>query len=336
MEMLKSKLVVFALIAALFQALGTQGISHSTISVNGINMHIAEKGHGPVVLLLHGFPELWYTWRHQIVALAANGFRAVAPDLRGYGDTDAPQSVGNYTTPYVVGDLVALIDALGEQQVFVVGHDWGSVIAWHLCMFRPDRVKALVALSVAFQPRDPSKKPTERLQAAFGDNYYIIRFQEPGKMEAEIARAGAETVLKEFLTYHSAAPLMIPKDKGLTPNGSLPLPSWLSEADVKYYTSKYQQKGFTGPLNYYRALDLTWELTAPWTGAQVKVPTKFIVGDMDLTYNSPGVKDFIHNGGLKKFVPNLEVVVMKGVGHFINEEKARDISAHIYSFIKKF
>ncbi|KAK9132964.1 hypothetical protein Scep_012492 [Stephania cephalantha] len=124
--------------------------------------------------------------------------------------------------------------------------------------------------------------------------------------------------------------------KGLTPNGSLPLPSWLSEADVKYYTSKYQQKGFTGPLNYYRALDLTWELTAPWTGAQVKVPTKFIVGDMDLTYNSPGVKDFIHNGGFKKFVPNLEVVVMKGVGHFINEEKARDISAHIYSFIKKF
>ncbi|KAJ8620546.1 hypothetical protein MRB53_029075 [Persea americana] len=314
-----------------------EGILHRTVSVNGINMHIAEKGDGPLVLLIHGFPELWYCWRHQILGLAARGYRAVAPDLRGYGDTDAPPSASSYTAFHIVGDLVALIDALGQDQVFVVGHDWGAVMAWYFCLFRPDRVKALVNLSVAFRPRHPSKKPVETMRALLGENYYICRFQEPGVAEADFARLGTSLVLKKFLTYRRPAPFILPEG-GLSaaPDKQFTLPSWLSEEDINYYASKFEKTGFTGGLNYYRALDLNWELMAPWTGIQVKVPVMFIVGDLDLTYNTLGAKEYLHNGGFKKDVPFLqELVIMEGVGHFLNQERPDELTAHIYDFIQK-
>lgn len=155
-------------------------ITHRTVEANGVRLHVAEAGPAgaPAVLLLHGFPELWYTWRHQMRALAAAGYRAVAPDLRGYGDSDAPPGgPEQYTALHVVGDLVALIDSLGEKQVFVVAHDWGALTAWSLCLFRPDRVRALVALSVAFTPRSPARKPVEGLRSLYGDDYYVCRIQ---------------------------------------------------------------------------------------------------------------------------------------------------------------
>ncbi|XP_059460897.1 uncharacterized protein LOC132190033 [Corylus avellana] len=318
-----------------------EGIEHRTVKVNGINMHIAEKGQGPVILFLHGFPELWYSWRHQIVALASLGYRAVAPDLRGYGDTDAPADPTSYTSLHVVGDLVALLDTIAADQdkVFVVAHDWGAIIAWYLCLYRPDKVKSLVNLSVAFTPRNPTRKPLDSLRALYGDDHYICRFQEPGEIEAEFAQIGTARVLKEFLTYRNPGPLYLPKGKGFghPPDAPILLPSWLSEDDINYYANKYEKRGFTGGLNYYRDLDLNWELTAPWTGTQVKVPVKFIVGDLDLTYNAPGVKEYIHKGGLKKYVPFLqEVVVMEGVAHFINEERPDEINKHIYDFFQNF
>ncbi|WOL06664.1 bifunctional epoxide hydrolase 2-like [Canna indica] len=315
------------------------GIEHRMVSVNGINMHVAEKGEGPVVLLLHGFPELCYSWRHQIVALAAHGYRAVAPDLRGFGDTDAPPAVPSYTMFHVVGDLVALIDSLGQDQVFVVGHDWGALVAWNLCMFRPDKVRALVNMSVVFRPRHPGRKPVEILRAAFGDDYYVCAFQEPGKTESEFAHIGSSLVIKKFLTYHDPGPAIVPKELGFAakPEKEITLPAWLSEEDIDYYASKFEKSGFTGGLNYYRALDLNWELMAPWTGVQVKVPVKFIVGDQDLAYHFPGVQDYISNGGFKRDVPLLEdLVVMEGAGHFINQEKPQETSDLIIEFFKKF
>lgn len=154
-----------------------EGIEHRTLNVNGINMHVAEKGKGPVVLFLHGFPELWYTWRHQMVAFSDLGYRAVAPDLRGYGDTDAPKEVASYTCFHVVGDLVALIESLGVESVFLVAHDWGAMIGWYLCLFRPDLVKAYVCLTVPFRPRHPKMKPIPTMRAFLGDDYYMCRFQ---------------------------------------------------------------------------------------------------------------------------------------------------------------
>ncbi|KAM6545132.1 hypothetical protein CsatB_025868 [Cannabis sativa] len=320
-----------------------ESIEHKIIEVNGIKMHVAEKGQGPTILFLHGFPELWYTWRHQILTLASLGYRAVAPDLRGYGDTDAPPSVGSYTCMDVVGDVIGLLDAIAaeEEKVFVVGHDWGALIAWYLCLFRPDRVKALVNLSVVFNPRNPKKKPYETLRAVYGDDYYVCRFQEIGEIEGEFAQIGTQEVLREFFTYRNPGPLMLPKGKGFPHSKDSPtpanLPSWLTQQDLDYYTTKFHNKGFTGGINYYRNINRNWELTAPWSGDKVKVAVKFIVGDVDLTYNSLGAKDYIHKGGFKKDVPLLEeVIVMEGVGHFINEERPTEISNHIYHFFKKF
>ncbi|XAR57059.1 Soluble epoxide hydrolase [Bertholletia excelsa] len=292
---------------------------------------------GPVILFIHGFPELWYSWRHQILYFASHGFRAVAPDLRGYGGTiGAPAGAASYTSLHVVGDLVALLGAVAPEQdsVFVVGHDWGAAIAWALCLYRPDKVKALVNMSVAFSPRNPARKPTDSMRAAYGGDYYMCRFQEPGEMEAEFAELGTKKVLKNLLTYRHPGPFFVPKGKWCSDS---PLPPWLSEEDVDYYATIFDTTGFTGALNYYRAIDLNWELTAPWTGAQVKVPVKFIVGDLDLTYNSFGAKDYIHGGGFKRDVPLLEeVVVLEDVGHFLQEERPEEISKHIHDFIQKF
>ncbi|XP_019151781.1 PREDICTED: bifunctional epoxide hydrolase 2-like isoform X1 [Ipomoea nil] len=373
-----------------------EGIEHISVSVNGISMHVAQTGQGPVVLFLHGFPECWYTWRHQMCFLASQGYRAVAPDLRGYGDTTgAPtDDPSKFTSLHVVGDLVALLSvvAADEEKVFVVGHDWGAMMAWALCLYRPDKVKALVNMSVCFTPRNPKSKPLETLRAVYGDDYYICRFQkntvntqinkklhpigrrsegacsassccqcrfdiwhwllckykeiklrflfswqEGGEIEGEFAVLGTKKVLQCFLTYYNPSPLYLPKKGKLFEGSTDDLPSWLSKNDVDYYTSKFEKTGFTGGINYYRALDLDWELSAAWTGAKVMVPVKFIVGDLDITYNAPGAKEYIHKGGLKRDVPLLEeVVVLEGVGHFIHEEKPHEINTHILNFLHNF
>ncbi|GAB2277370.1 hypothetical protein Dimus_012073 [Dionaea muscipula] len=236
------------------------GIEHKKIQVNGITMHVAEKGGGPAIVFLHGFPELWYSWRHQIHAFASLGYRAIAPDLRGYGDTDAPELVAEYTCFHLVGDVVALLDLLGEEQVYLVAHDMGAVLGWNLCLFRPDRVKAFVSLSVPFRPRNPNFKPIPTLRSFFGDDYYMCRFQEPGKMEAEIAEYDTKYVLKKILTERSPNPPLIPKENPFgIPDKDAPmitLPSWFTEEDLDYYANKYRDKGFNGPLNNYRTLDL--------------------------------------------------------------------------------
>lgn len=306
------------------------GIEHRTIHVNGIKMHVAEKGNGPAVLFIHGFPELWYSWRHQILGLAARGYRAVAPDMRGYGDTDAPPSPTSYTVFHLVGDLIALLDALGLEKVFVVGQDWGAIIAWYMCLFRPDRVKALVNMSVNFLPRIPFNPPVQMIREKLGEQHYISRFQEPGAAEAEFSRVTTAKLMKKILT-------VLPPSIGISSIKEDSLPSWLSEKDLNYFADKFEKTGFTGGLNYYRALDLDWELLAPWTDAQVKVPVKFIIGEFDITYNTPGAKEYIHNGRFNKDVPLLEeFVVLKGVGHFINQERPDEINDHIVHFIQKF
>ncbi|KAI3961157.1 hypothetical protein MKX01_035743 [Papaver californicum] len=306
-----------------------EGIEQKNVLVNGINMHVAEKGNKehPAIFFLHGFPELWYSWRHQILSLSSLGYRCIAPDLRGYGDTDAPTSIHSYSVLHIVGDLVSLINTLGLDQVFVVGHDWGALIAWYFCLLRPDRVKALVNMSVAF-PTRAANKPIERLRAAFGDDYYICRFQEPGIAEAEFARSTTVNLITKFFATRAPGPLCVLKETGFggSPNKLATLPS-----------CKFDLKGFTGGLNYYCALDLSWELTAPWCDVEVKVPVKYIVGNEDVTYTTPGAKEYVHGGGFKKDVPFLqEVVVMEGVAHFLNQEIPDEVNEHIYNFILKF
>uniref|UniRef100_A0A0E0D923 AB hydrolase-1 domain-containing protein n=1 Tax=Oryza meridionalis TaxID=40149 RepID=A0A0E0D923_9ORYZ len=296
-------------------AAAAAAIRHRTVEANGISIHVAEAGGeggaAAAVLFLHGFPELWYSWRHQMEHLAARGFRCLAPDLRGYGDTDAPPEIESYSAFHVVGDLVALLDALGLAKVFVVGHDWGAIIAWYMCLFRPDRVTALVNTSVAFMRHvfirsgADAVKTTDHFHKAYGPSYYICRFQA-GKPESE-------------------------------ESPPLPLPAWLTEEDVDYFAAAFERTGFTGGINYYRNMDRNWEMAAPWADTKVQVPTKFIVGDGDLTYHYAGIQDYLHKGGLKAEVPLLEdVVVIPGAGHFIQQERAEEVSDLIYNFITKF
>ncbi|XP_047268234.1 epoxide hydrolase A-like [Capsicum annuum] len=259
-----------------------------------------------------------------MVYLAERGYRAVAPDLRVYGDTTgAPvNDISKLSLFHLVGDLITLLEAIdpNEDNVFVVAHDWGAIIAWHLCLFRPDKVKALVNLSVHFFPRNPHMNPVEGFKALYGEDHFISRFQVSP-------------------CTRDPSPFYFPEGKGLDaiPDAPAALSSWLSEEELDYYASKFEKTGFTGPINYYRALPLDWELTAPWTGAQVKVPTKFIVGDLDLVYHIPDAKEYIHNGGFKKDVPLLEeVVILEGAAHFVNQERPDEISKHIYDFIQKF
>ncbi|KAL1312977.1 uncharacterized protein LOC107645926 [Arachis ipaensis] len=317
-----------------------EGIEHTRVEVNGINMHVAVKGQGPVVLFLHGFPELWYSWRHQILALSHKGYRCVAPDLRGFGDTDAPASVDSYNCVHVVSDLVALIQSLQVEKVFLVAHDWGAIIGWYLCLFRPELVKAYVCLSVPFFRRNPTVPTVDSMRALHGDDYYICRFQEEGKVEAEMAPLGAEYVIKNMLTNRRIGPPIFPKGEygtAFNPDMTEDLPSWLTQQDLAYFVSKFEKTGFTGGLNYYRNFNKNWELTAPWSGAKIKVPVKFIAGELDSVYTSLGMKDYIESGGFKEDVPGLEeVIIQPGVAHFNNQETPHDITNHIYNFITKF
>ncbi|KAI4365702.1 hypothetical protein MLD38_021666 [Melastoma candidum] len=316
-------------------------IEHSTVFANGINIHVASIGprDGPSVLFLHGFPQLWYLWRHQMLSLSSLGYRCIAPDLRGYGDSDAPESPEEYTNLHVIGDLLGILDAIGVEKVFLVGHDWGAYFAWYLCLFRPDRVTALVNMSVAFPSRDPRIRPVENMRKLFGDDYYICWFQVPGEAEEDFARADIRNLISLFLTSRDPDPRRIPTGTRFSDFTRVPieLPTWLTEEDIGYYTAKFSEKGFAGPLNYFRAMDRNWELTAPWTGAKVEVPVKFVVGDLDLAYHFPGMKQLVNEGGMKKMVPKLEeVVVMEDTAHFLQLEKDDEVTAHIYDFIKKF
>ncbi|KAH6769667.1 alpha/beta-Hydrolases superfamily protein [Perilla frutescens var. hirtella] len=314
-------------------------IQHKTIPVNGLNMHVAEIGEGPLILFLHGFPELWYSWRHQMAFMAEHGYRAVAPDMRGYGETTgAPlDDPSKFTVFHLVGDLISLLDAIAanEGKVFVVGHDWGAVVGSHLCMYRPDRVKAMVDLSVPLFPRAPQMNLVDKMRKYYGDDYSMCRFQEPGDIEAEFEDLGAKEVMKNFLALRDPGPLYLPKGKGF--GYSAERAPWLTEEELDYYAAKFEQTGFTGAVNYYRALGLDWELNAPWAGAQVTVPVKYVVGEFDLVYHMPGTQDFIHKGGFKKFVPLLEeVVVIEGAAHFVNQERPDEINQHILAFLKQF
>ncbi|EFJ38029.1 hypothetical protein SELMODRAFT_266570 [Selaginella moellendorffii] len=312
-----------------------EAIEHSVVETNGICIHVAQLGSGPAVLLLHGFPEIWYSWRYQMPALAAAGYRAIAPDLRGYGQSDAPLGIQHYTVFDVVGDLVGLLDFLQQDQAVLVGHDWGAIIAWNFCMLRPERVKGIVALSVPFSPRNPHISPVQRFEKLIGEGFYYCRFQEPGRAEADFARHGTKAVLKTLLGS-SGRGMIAPKDKELFDIFRVPdkLPPWLTEEDIEYYALQFEKSGFTPPLNYYRATDLSWRLSSPWTGARIQTPAIFITGDKDVVYGFPGTKEFIHSDKFRKFVPNLRgVTVVPGAGHFIQQQKHAEVNELILRFL---
>jgi pimeloyl-ACP methyl ester carboxylesterase len=294
-------------------------------------MHIAEAGEGPLVLLLHGFPESWYSWRHQLTALAAAGFHAVAPDQRGYCQTGAPvidgrpAGIGDYTMLHLTGDVLALMDALGEEHAVVAGHDWGAPVAWHAGLFRPDRVRGVIALSVPYRPRG-SAAPIATLRSLLGESFYMVYFQEPGVADAELARDPAATFRNVLYSISGDSPGMTL----IPPGGSEPaeLPGWLTEADIDTYVAQYAEAGFTGPLNWYRNMDRNWELTSAWHHAAVLTPALFMAGDRD------PVIAFISPDGLAEAVPRLtESVILPGCGHWTQQERPAEVTSAMIGFL---
>lgn len=310
-------------------------VQHRTVKANGINIHIAEQGQGPLVLFVHGFPESWYSWRHQIPALAEAGYHAVALDVRGYGRSDAPEPIEAYSMKNLVADAVGVLDALGEQTAVVVGHDWGSPIAWHCALLAPERFRAVVAMSVPYMPRAPMP-PIQLLKQVFAERFfYILYFQTPGVAEAEL-EADVRRSIRVFMYAASGdvppGALTADKPKDSTFLAGMPepetLPPWLTEADIDYYTGQFERTGFRGGLNRYRNMDRDWEELPELAGAQVQQPALFIAGERD------GVIAFTSLDGMKANVPNLrKVVTLPGCGHWTQQERPADVNAELIEFL---
>jgi len=317
-------------------------IVQKSVQSNGIQMHIAEAGEGPAVLLCHGFPESWYSWRHQLVALANAGYRAIAPHMRGYGLTDKPDAIDQYTLLHLTGDMVGVLDALELKQAAIVGHDWGAPVAWHCALFRPDRFPAVVGLSVPFRPRGPAR-PTTVMPRTDDAVFYQLHFQEPGVAEADFekdVRASIRGVLfalsGDVDPAAAGSPMVSKRGGGGLGHTAAPatLPSWLSEADIDVYAAEFRKSGFRGGLNWYRNIDRNWELLAPWSGASVNVPALYVAGDRDLVLTFRGMDQLLPS--LKHFIPKLdETIILPGCGHWTQQERPEQVNAALISFLKK-
>ena len=321
-------------------------ITHRFVEANGVRIHLAEAGSGRLVLFCHGFPESWHSWRHQIAALSEAGYHAVVPDMRGYGQTDAPEAIDRYTILHLVGDMVGILDALGEAQAVVVGHDWGAPVAWHCALLRPDRFRAVAGLSVPFIPRG-STRPTAGMPETETSWFYQLYFQKPGVAEAELERDPRDTIRRVLYSGSGDVPRkgdggfgdraagMVPRDGGfLTRTFDPPdLPPWLTEADVDFYAAEFRRAGFRGGLNWYRNIDRNWELLAPFAGLRVTVPALYMAGDRDLVVRFPRMDKLLPN--LRLFAPGLrETVMLPGCGHWTQQERAPEVNAAILTFLR--
>jgi pimeloyl-ACP methyl ester carboxylesterase len=316
-----------------------QEITHRTVTVDGLDLHVAEAGppDGPTVLLLHGFPECWYSWRHQLAGLAAEGFHVVAPDQRGYARSAAPAAVEDYTQLHLVGDALGVLDAVGAERAVVVGHDWGAPVAWNTALMRPDRVRGVVALSVPFLPR-PAGPPTAGMAKRFGPDFYQLYFQRPGVADAELA-ADPRVTFRRLLSATGGeggvTRLAVPEGRGFLDACPEPdrLPDWLTEDDLSVYVAEYAGRGFTGGLNWYRNQDRSWALTAAWRDAQVTVPAAFAAGERDLVIAGVGFDAVVAT--MRRRVPDLrEARLLPGCGHWTQQERPAEITALISDFAR--
>jgi pimeloyl-ACP methyl ester carboxylesterase len=311
--------------------------SSRTISAGGIELFLLEEGEGPLVLLCHGWPELSYSWRHQIPAIAEAGFHVAAPDMRGFGRTSAPPDVASYSIFDHVGDMVALVAALGEKRAMIVGHDWGAPVAWHAALFRPDVFTAVAGLSVP-PPFRGKGRPLDTLRDSGITNFYWQYFQTPGVAEAEFER-DVDLTMRTLLGRgfsDPAASLFIEDGKGFLGDASAagPPPDWLSAADLAHFSVAYKRSGFRGGLNWYRNIDRNWELTAPWQGAQIHQPSLFIAGSKDSVVT--GLIGAKRVADMERVLPNLrQKLIVEGAGHWIQQERADAVNAALIEFLRE-
>ena len=307
-----------------------------TYAVNGVELDVIDEGTGPLVVLSHGFPELAYSWRHQIPALVAAGYRVLAPDQRGYGRSSRPEPIEDYDIEHLTGDLVALVDAVGEEQAVFVGHDWGAMVVWALAQRAPERVRGVVGMSVPFLPRG-DRAPIAAMKAALGDMFfYVVYFQEPGVADADLGADPAETMTR-FLagvgsSDASAATRMFAPYGEMGMVERMPeadgLPEWLAQDELDHYIAEFTRTGFTGGINWYRNFDRNWERSAHLSDTKVEVPALFVTGASD------PVSLMTPSSIMDEWVTDLRgKVVIDGAGHWVQQEKPAEVNAALLDFL---
>jgi len=317
-------------------------IRHRILPSNGIRLHVAECGSGPTVLLIHGFPESWYSWRHQLPALADAGYRAVALDVRGYGRSSKPTQVADYRMVRNVADIVGLVHALGDEQVTVIGHDWGAPIAWNSALLRPDLFRGVAGLSVPYAPpADPAgPRPTQRMRAMAGEQaaFYVEYFQEPGRAEAEI-----EVDVRQWLLgfyWCISGDVVNGPNVGIVERGTRmrdkfvypdKMPVWLTEADLDVYAREFEYSGFFGPLSRYRNVDRDFEDLAAYANRPIAIPSLFVGGSKDgpTIWGAPAIARF--NETLPKLYRS---EILDGAGHWIQQERPDATNALLLEFLR--
>jgi epoxide hydrolase A/B len=310
------------------------------VDTNGVQLRVTEAGDrgAPVVVLAHGFPELAYSWRHQIGALADAGYHVLAPDQRGYGGSSKPEAIEDYNIASLCGDIVGLLDDVDAEQAVIVGHDWGALVAWSAPLFHPDRFAGVAGLSVPPVPRPPAP-PTQTWRAVFGENFfYILYFQEPGVADADLSRDTATTMRRMIGGLRSpneeaaGARMAAPGPEGFVER--LPevdeLPDWITQDELDHYTEEFTRTGFTGPLNWYRNFDRNWELTADTPASTITVPSLFVAGTADpvLTFTPRDrVRDLV-TGDYRE-------VMVEGAGHWIQQERPDEVNEELLRFLSE-
>lgn len=310
------------------------------VETNGVQLRVIEAGDrgAPVVLLAHGFPELAYSWRHQIPALAEAGYHVLAPDQRGYGGSSRPDAIEAYNIHELTADMVGLLDDVGAERAVWVGHDWGAIVVWNAPLLHPDRVAGVAALSVPVVPR-PRTAPTKALRDRFGENFfYILYFQEPGIADAELNGDPARTMRRMLGGLQlpgderSALRMVAPGPEGFIDRLPEPeaLPTWLSQDELDHYISEFTRTGFTGGLNWYRNFDRNWETTAEIDGATIGVPCLFIGGTADpvLTFTRRDRASQVITGPYRE-------VMLDGAGHWLQQERPDEVNARLLEFLKE-
>ncbi|WP_067828284.1 alpha/beta fold hydrolase [Actinomadura kijaniata] len=310
----------------------TPEVTHRLVSSPGGRIHLVEQGTGPLVLLVHGFPESWYSWRHQLPALAAAGYRAVAIDVRGYGRSSKPVAADAYRMVDLVEDNVSVVRALGEESAVVVGHDWGATIAADSALLRPEVFRAVGLLSVPYAPRG-GPRPGEVFARMGGEEeFYVSYFQEPGRAEAEIEPdvrgwlAGFYAALSADTMPAPGAPDPHFVSRGGTLRDRLPagrLPAWLSDRDLDVYAGEFERTGMTGALNRYRNMDRDWEDLAAFDGAPITQPSLFAGGGLDAS--TTWLADAIE--AYPVTLPGLmSCHILDGCGHWIQQERPAEVN----------
>ncbi len=316
-------------------------MNHRIVDARGTRIHLVEEGNGPLVLLIHGFPESWYSWRHQLPALADAGFRAVAIDVRGYGRSSAPLDIEAYGMLHHVNDNLGIIEALDEQRAVIVGHDWGAPIAANSALLRPDVFTAVALLSVPYSPPG-RRRPTEAFAEMGGDEeFYINYFQEPGRAEAE-AEPDVRSWLLGFYVGASGDALRppgggtmatVPKGGRLRDRFVVPdkLPGWLTQDDLDFYTSEFERKGFRGALNRYRNVDRDWVDLQPWSQQPIGVPSLFIGGERD----GPTIWGQRAIDRFPQTLPQLRgSYILPGCGHWVQQERADEVNELLVGWLQ--